>query len=1426
MKDRKRLIIIIVIALLLIHIPLAAIIISGRGSTWNYLLQKEKIEKKHSRSEVSGNDTRGEDVEEGLVRLANDHPLGSLDVAKNAEDYYVALNVFDRLLEEDTEEGTHKIRPSLAKEWKVSDDGKTYSFTLRDDVYFSDGTKLTSEDVKVSFSRLLSVENSEQVGYANMIVGAENVLAGRSDTLSGIEIIDDTHFDIKLTVYADDLKRIRPLYIDYLQKQTESVVKVEGIAQGIQKGGLPDQVGVKKLNKGSVIPIEQAELQTSGNGCWSVAFSNMLQSQGIKLTQQEIRAYRQMKDPLESGRLSDDEAKILFCDEVANPFEKRDLLHKLLPGKAMQELEFTYTEEDDYETQLNRAEDFLKKHIKEAIDVHHSPVAMLVGGHYRTIVGYDGDRILYKDSLQHKNRFGNPLPPDSTYNNLTFRELAQDAIDPTKQVVLDTIIDVDKVPDVEAAAAYEASNPDSYAFINIATGVPGISMKFSHAKQVDSKLMRNVPEEMKARAQAAGAAQEQPAVQEAQEQPAVQEELPAAPQQPEVQEEQPEVQKEQPEVQGEQPEVQELPPQSEQPAAAGKPQENAPKVEAAAAEEKQPEEPLQKAQEEQSVQTQQTEVQNEQPVAQQEQPPQAGQAAAAGKPQENAPKAESEEPDIGPEIIRSGNVRLDDAINDVGAVYGRFDGMSEEFTRVNTMASNLRHATEQFYESGRNLTDKDIDVILQHYDNLLKACDDYLKSVKSNMDKGYDMGRSYCVRALRGIVVEDMRALNESMGVSDREKTLLEAVQKGRTIQAVVDRPGEIKTVGGSMSTRMPIRLKCEDGSIEEGFFTESQVLEDYTKRMQRLKKETLEKYGEDSAEYRIAKAVCIEDRRTMVDTYSSRFDHIMALADKSIIEDLSDKPGVTRDVLNPFFNRLDKDIQDRLMDYKKIEETVPLRKFLLNMTYEASNYAGVFHTNNYHAGIPVGERMDKRNTAMSTVANYLGMGKIIAGARNFEVRIGNEIKHGTFQQKASGTDIDRVIKGDEIEEIGKAYKPGDYSAVDTLALKHQLSDLMALDYICGNTDRHIANMLYRTGKDKDGKVVITGIKGIDNDMSFGKKTVADNSSQEKMVNPEDMRIMRRTTAQRVLDLTPEKLYLMLKDMDFTKGEKEACHRRLSTLQDKLKKDMAEQSKTGDIKIRDGKIVVVPDEKFKDYTIDELGTPGKGKEATNYFERAKVLPRHLNKDLVQHKQFAKEKDVIRYVDATATSGNMNFVNEDVRVDVDIEAMSDRLGILKQNFDRMGNKWFTKDTGHFQWMKQSLGQMSDKFFMLKSGTYMNNSSELTKADAVKFEAFLRQVRIAATNYAATHPSPITPSGKARRKMALELMNLKPVYKKSEVWDMKAATAQKEVKRTDIGRLMKQEGSVKKKTTARKEPAKDRKAVRNRSKSVNNRNNMSL
>jgi len=47
------------------------------------------------------------------------------------------------------------IQPWLAKEWTVSPDGKSYTFKLRDDVKFHDGTPFNAEAVKFSYDRIL-----------------------------------------------------------------------------------------------------------------------------------------------------------------------------------------------------------------------------------------------------------------------------------------------------------------------------------------------------------------------------------------------------------------------------------------------------------------------------------------------------------------------------------------------------------------------------------------------------------------------------------------------------------------------------------------------------------------------------------------------------------------------------------------------------------------------------------------------------------------------------------------------------------------------------------------------------------------------------------------------------------------------------------------------------------------------------------------------------------------------------------------------------------------------------------------------------------------------------------------------------------------------------------------------------------------------
>jgi peptide/nickel transport system substrate-binding protein len=58
-------------------------------------------------------------------------------------------NVYETLV---TQAQDGSIQPGLAKSWTVSDDGKTYDFTLRSGVTFSDGTPFTADDAAFSIN--------------------------------------------------------------------------------------------------------------------------------------------------------------------------------------------------------------------------------------------------------------------------------------------------------------------------------------------------------------------------------------------------------------------------------------------------------------------------------------------------------------------------------------------------------------------------------------------------------------------------------------------------------------------------------------------------------------------------------------------------------------------------------------------------------------------------------------------------------------------------------------------------------------------------------------------------------------------------------------------------------------------------------------------------------------------------------------------------------------------------------------------------------------------------------------------------------------------------------------------------------------------------------------------------------------------------
>ena len=63
------------------------------------------------------------------------------------------MEMFESLITQN-DDGT--FSPCLAESWEVSEDGTTYTFHLRKDVKFHDGSDMTADDVVATFQRLMT----------------------------------------------------------------------------------------------------------------------------------------------------------------------------------------------------------------------------------------------------------------------------------------------------------------------------------------------------------------------------------------------------------------------------------------------------------------------------------------------------------------------------------------------------------------------------------------------------------------------------------------------------------------------------------------------------------------------------------------------------------------------------------------------------------------------------------------------------------------------------------------------------------------------------------------------------------------------------------------------------------------------------------------------------------------------------------------------------------------------------------------------------------------------------------------------------------------------------------------------------------------------------------------------------------------------
>ena len=99
---------------------------------------------------------------------------------------------------------------ALAQKWTMSDDGKTYTFTLRD-AKWSDGKPLTADDVVYSYRRLFNPKTGvRNTGGMGVIANAGDVQQGKKPlTDLGVKALDAKTVQITLAV-------ARPFFLDIL----------------------------------------------------------------------------------------------------------------------------------------------------------------------------------------------------------------------------------------------------------------------------------------------------------------------------------------------------------------------------------------------------------------------------------------------------------------------------------------------------------------------------------------------------------------------------------------------------------------------------------------------------------------------------------------------------------------------------------------------------------------------------------------------------------------------------------------------------------------------------------------------------------------------------------------------------------------------------------------------------------------------------------------------------------------------------------------------------------------------------------------------------------------------------------------------------------------------------------------------------------
>ncbi|OGC37920.1 hypothetical protein A2155_02415 [candidate division WWE3 bacterium RBG_16_52_45] len=155
--------------------------------------------------------------------LGTDPPTLDPQMATDAGSASYIVEIFSGLAMIDRD---LNIVPDIAASWDISDDGKIYTFHLRDDVLFHNGKQVTANDFKWSIERACAPETGSPTAdtYLGDIIGCREKLRGNVEEVQGVQVIDD--YTLQITI-----DKPRNYFLAKLTYPTAFVLEKDNVGQ-------------------------------------------------------------------------------------------------------------------------------------------------------------------------------------------------------------------------------------------------------------------------------------------------------------------------------------------------------------------------------------------------------------------------------------------------------------------------------------------------------------------------------------------------------------------------------------------------------------------------------------------------------------------------------------------------------------------------------------------------------------------------------------------------------------------------------------------------------------------------------------------------------------------------------------------------------------------------------------------------------------------------------------------------------------------------------------------------------------------------------------------------------------------------------------------------------------------------------------------